>query len=159
MIDLSKVRNYYIACGYTDLRLGIDGLAAVVTHQYGSQLDEESLFDLPESQLTCDKCAGTFKLIGKKLIRRELIMIPQSEKILEYYSCTYACDKCEKDTGFAHILTTKTPPPLLKHSLASPSTVADVMTKKYVDGVPLARQEKIWARQGVELSRATLATG
>lgn len=31
------------------------------------------------------------------------------------------------------------------------------MTKKYVDGLPLARQEKIWARQGVELSRATLA--
>ena len=31
------------------------------------------------------------------------------------------------------------------------------MTKKYEDGVPLARQEKIWARQGVELSRATMA--
>ena len=118
---------------------------------------EEIVIDLPESRLTCDKCGGTFKLIGKKLIRRELIIIPQSEKILEYYSCTYACDKCEKDTGFAHIITTKTPPPLMKHSLASPSTVADVMTKKYVDGVPLARQEKIWARQGVELSRATLA--
>ena len=42
MIDLTKVRNY-IACGYTDLRLGIDGLAAVVTQQYGSHLDEESL--------------------------------------------------------------------------------------------------------------------
>ena len=118
---------------------------------------EEIVIDLPESRLSCDKCGGTFKLIGKKLIRRELIIIPQSEKILEYYSCTYACDKCEKDTGFAHIITTKTPPPLMKHSLASPSTVADVMTKKYVDGVPLARQEKIWARQGVELSRATMA--
>ena len=23
MMDLSKVRSYYIACGYTDLRLGI----------------------------------------------------------------------------------------------------------------------------------------
>ena len=44
MIDLSKVRNYYIACGYTDLRLGIDGLAAVVTQQFGGHLDEESLF-------------------------------------------------------------------------------------------------------------------
>lgn len=44
MIDLSKVRNYFIACGYTDLRLGIDGLAAVVTQQFGGQLDEESLF-------------------------------------------------------------------------------------------------------------------
>ena len=44
MIDLSKVRNYYVACGYTDLRLGIDGLAAVVTQQYGSHFNEESLF-------------------------------------------------------------------------------------------------------------------
>ena len=62
---------------------------------------EEIIIDLPESRRTCDKCGGTFKLIGKKLVRRELIIIPQSEKILEYYSCTYACDKCEKDTGFA----------------------------------------------------------
>lgn len=44
MIDLSKVRSYNVACGYTDLRLGIDGLAAVVIQQFGSQLDEESLF-------------------------------------------------------------------------------------------------------------------
>ena len=44
MMDLTKVRSYYIACGYTDLRLGIDGLAAVVTQQYGGQLNEESLF-------------------------------------------------------------------------------------------------------------------
>ena len=44
MIDLTKVRNFYIACGYTDLRLGIDGLAAAVKQQYGSHFDEESLF-------------------------------------------------------------------------------------------------------------------
>ena len=44
MIDLTKVRKYYIACGYTDLRCGIDGLAAVVTQQYGGQLTDESLF-------------------------------------------------------------------------------------------------------------------
>lgn len=118
---------------------------------------EEIILELPESRLICSKCGGTFRLIGKKLVRRELIIIPQEEKVLEYYSCTYACDKCEKDTGYAHILTTQAPPALMKHSLASPSTVADVMTKKYVDGLPLARQEKIWARQGVGLSRATLA--
>lgn len=44
MIDLSLVRNYYVACGYTDLRRGIDGLAEIVMRQYGSELDEESLF-------------------------------------------------------------------------------------------------------------------
>ena len=44
MIDLSKVQNYYVACGYTDLRRGIDGLAAIVSQQYGGHLSEESLF-------------------------------------------------------------------------------------------------------------------
>ena len=44
MIDLSRVTNYYVACGYTDLRLGIDGLAALVMTQYGKELQEDSLF-------------------------------------------------------------------------------------------------------------------
>ena len=78
-------------------------------------------------------------------------------KLLAYYAVTYACDSCEKDTGFAHIVTVKPPVPLMKHSLASPSTVAYIMTQKYVDGLPLARQEKMWAREGISLSRATMA--
>lgn len=44
MIDLSKASNYYVACGYTDLRRGIDGLASIVNLQYGMELKEDSLF-------------------------------------------------------------------------------------------------------------------
>ena len=55
------------------------------------------------------------------------------------------------------MLSTVAPQPLMKHSLASPSTVADIMVRKYVDGLPLYRQEKIWKREGIELSRATMA--
>jgi transposase len=44
MIDMSKVRNYYVAVGYTDLRKGIDSLAAIVMLQYGLALREDSLF-------------------------------------------------------------------------------------------------------------------
>ena len=44
MIDLSRVEKYYVACGYTDLRRGIDGLAAIVSQQYGRDLCEDSLF-------------------------------------------------------------------------------------------------------------------
>ena len=60
-------------------------------------------------------------------------------------------------TGYANIVTTVTPPMLMKHSLASASTVANVMTQKYVDGLPLARQEKTWEREGICLSRATMS--
>jgi len=44
MIDFSKVHNYFIACGYTDMRKQIDGLVAIVQHQFGQSLDESSLF-------------------------------------------------------------------------------------------------------------------
>lgn len=119
--------------------------------------EEEVLLEIPDEQRICGKCTGTMKPIGKKFLRHEMQIIPRQIKLLAYYAVTYACDSCEKDTGFAHIATVKPPVPLLKHSLASPSTVAYIMTQKYVDGLPLARQEKIWARDGVNLSRATMA--
>ena len=57
MIDLSRVKNYYVACGYTDIRRGIDGLAEIVTRQYGTELDEESLF------LFCGRQCDRFKAL------------------------------------------------------------------------------------------------
>ena len=119
--------------------------------------EEEVLLEVPEEQLVCSKCGGKMKPIGKKFLRHEMQIIPKQIKLLAYYAVTYACDSCEKDTGFAHIVSVKPPVPLMKHSLASPSTVAYIMTQKYVDGLPLARQEKIWAREGISLSRATMA--
>lgn len=119
--------------------------------------EEEVLLELEDEQLVCSKCGGNMKAIGKKFLRHELQIIPKQVKLLAYYTVTYACDSCEKDTGFAHIISVKPPVPLMKHSLASPSTVAYIMAQKYVDGLPLARQEKIWEREGVSLSRATMA--
>ena len=119
--------------------------------------EEEVLLEVPEEQLVCGKCGGKMKPIGKKFLRHEMQIIPKQIKLLAYYAVTYACDSCEKDTGFAHIVSVKPPVPLMKHSLASPSTVAYIMTQKYVDGLPLARQEKVWAREGISLSRATMA--
>ncbi len=82
---------------------------------------EEVLLRLPKSQLVCDKCGGTFKPIGKKFVRREMIVIPRQVKLLAYYTVTYACDKCEKDTGYARMKSVQAPAPLMKHSLASAS--------------------------------------
>ena len=118
---------------------------------------KEILITLPEDELFCDKCGGKLVMIGKKFVSQQIEVIPRQCQLLKYYSCTYACKSCEEKTGYAHIISTLTPHALLKHSLASASTVADVMTRKYVDGLPLARQEKIWEREGIQLSRATLA--
>ena len=117
---------------------------------------KEILLELPEELRQCE-CGAQMMPIGKKLIRQELEIIPKQVYRVLYYTVTYACKECEQKTGEARIAQVAPPRPLLKHSLASPSAVADVMTQKYVDGIPLARQEKIWKRDGIELSRATMA--
>lgn len=89
--------------------------------------EEEVLLEIPEEQLVCGKCGGKMKPIGKKFLRHEMQIIPKQIKLLAYYAVTYACDTCEKDTGFAHIVSVKPPVPLMKHSLASPSTVAYII--------------------------------
>ena len=48
MLDFSRVQNYYIACGYTDMRKQIDGLVAVVELQFKQKLNETSV---PTEQL------------------------------------------------------------------------------------------------------------
>ncbi len=118
---------------------------------------EEVVLELPDDQLSCPDCGSKMVPIGKKFLYEELQFVPAQLRLLKYYTYTYACKECEKRTGFGKLVSVAAPPRLLKHSLASPATVAAVMTQKYVDGIPLARQEKIWKREGVELSRATLA--
>lgn len=118
---------------------------------------EEVIIDLPEDERNCSHCGKPLRKMGKKFLRKELIVIRKQIKVVNYYAYTYTCDYCEKSKGISRIYTVQAPEPLIKHSYASPSLVADVMTQKYVDGVPLARQEKIWLRDGFELSRATMA--
>ncbi len=57
MVDLSRVTNYYVACGYTDLRRGIEGLATIVMLQYGKEMKEDSLF------LFCGRRADRIKAL------------------------------------------------------------------------------------------------
>lgn len=51
----------------------------------------------------------------------------------------------------------KTPPLISGGSIATPSLVAEIMNAKYVNGMPLARQEREFARYGLNLSTKTMA--
>lgn len=72
MFDFSRVENYYIACGYTDMRKQIDGLVAMVELQFGRKLEETSIF------LFCGRHADRIKALywdgtGYVLLYKRLI--------------------------------------------------------------------------------------
>lgn len=62
-----------------------------------------------------------------------------------------ACDGCET------ILQAQAPSRPIARGLAGPGLLAHVLVSKYADHLPLYRQSVIYAREGVELDRSTLA--
>ncbi len=117
----------------------------------------EVICDLPEAARVCDICTSALRYMGKEHVRDELEIIPAQVRVLRYMRYNYVCTECEKETDQARIVKAPTPKPVMKRSLASPSSLAHVLYQKYVNAMPLYRQEKDWANQGVLLSRATLA--
>jgi hypothetical protein len=78
-------------------------------------------------------------------------------KIVQHARLVYGCRNCEKNGIEVPIKTATAPRPVIEKGLASPSALAYVMTMKFVDGVPLYRQEQHYARLGIDLSRGVLS--
>jgi transposase len=83
----------------------------------------------------------------------QLKFIPATAAIVRHIRPKYACPSCKDGVRIAPM--PKLPIP---KSIATPSLLAHVATSKYVDGLPLYRQEKIFSRLGIDLSRGTLAS-
>jgi transposase len=64
----------------------------------------------------------------------------------------YACRSCEDV-----VVQAPAPTRLIEGGLPTEATVAQVLVSKYADHLPLYRQAQIYARQGVNLDRSTLA--
>ncbi len=98
----------------------------------------------------CPECGTKYKVVTTETVKY-LKFIPARFEVVEETTYVYACPKCgmmkrpQKD------------PSLLKGSVATPSLVAGIMNAKYVNGMPLARQEREFARYNLNLSTKTMA--
>lgn len=117
---------------------------------------EKIVFTLPEDQRVCPYCNTEMVPVGEEFVRHELKFIPASLKVHDIYVMTYECRPCRKK-GKSVMKSTEAPEPVIPHSYTSPESVAHVMKEKYVNGVPLYRQEAEWKHLGLDLSRATMA--
>ena len=112
---------------------------------------------LPTSKQVCPECDGALHVMGRETTRRELKIIPAQVKIVEHKQAVYACRRCEKENDHVPIVKAPMPKPVIKGSFASSEAVAQIMSQKFVMGVPLYRQEQEWGRNGIMLSRQTMS--
>jgi transposase len=113
-------------------------------------------YRLPEEEQICTACGCHLHEMSEEL-RHEVKLVPAQVKIVQHARLVYGCRNCEKNGIEVPIKTAKAPRPVIEKGLASPSALAYVMTMKFVDGVPLYRQEQHYARLGIDLSRGVLS--
>jgi transposase len=96
-------------------------------------------------------CGCERHVIGGDVSER-LDIIPAQFRVIVTRRPKYACRSCE-----GGIVQAPAVPRLIESGLPTEATVASVIVAKFADHLPLYRQAQIYARQGVDLDRSTLA--
>lgn len=108
---------------------------------------ERIVHDLAEVEKHCDCCGRDLRLIEEETSER-YEYIPASVKVIEDVRRKYACECTIRTAG--------KPSQPIEKSTASASLLAQVIVAKWADHQPLHRQEKMFARHGVTISRKTM---
>ena len=98
----------------------------------------------------CDGCGGTLRQVSED-ITEELDYIPGHFVVRRFIRPRMACTCCE---AFAQA---PLPSRLIERGRPGPGLVSHMLVGKYCDHLPLERQSKIYAREGVDLHRSTLS--
>lgn len=107
-------------------------------------------YELPESEQVCS-CGHALHEAGEDR-SEQLEIIPAQIKVIEHVQVKYGCRACENG-----IITVPKPAQPIPRSFASASLLAYIIVAKFMDSLPLYRQEMIFKRLSIDLSRATLS--
>ena len=108
--------------------------------------------ELSAEEVACPCCHQPRTKISEE-VSEQLEYEPASLYVIEHVRPTYACKKCE-----GYLVTADKPLQPIDKGLAGPGLLAHVITSKYCDHLPLYRLERIFQRNGVELSRSTMCS-
>lgn len=108
------------------------------------------------SDQSCPQCQSPLHVIIQEVSRR-LKVIPAKVVVIEEAYDICGCRNCEHTEIHTPIIKAPMPKQAIPNSIASSSMIAYVMEQKYVNSMPLYRQEKQFKRWGVKLSCQNLA--
>ena len=98
----------------------------------------------------CPACGGVLRQVGED-VTEILDYLPGRFEVIRHVRPAFSCRTCE---GMVQAPMPSLP---ITRGQPGPGLLAHVLVSKYCDHLPLYRQSGIYARDGVELDRATLA--
>ena len=98
----------------------------------------------------CPQCGGSLRPLGED-VTEVLEYVPGSFHVIRHVRPKLSCNTCEC------IAQAPAPDLPIRRGLAGPGLLAHVLVAKYCDHLPLYRQSEIYARDGIDLDRSTLA--
>ena len=106
--------------------------------------------EVHEPSCTCPNCGGAMRKLGED-VTEVLEYIPASFKVIRHVRPKLSCRVCET------IVQAPMPSLPIERGRPGPGLLAHVLVAKYADHLPLYRQSGIYAREGVDIERSTLA--
>ena len=113
-----------------------------------AQLPREQI--VHENPCTCPACGGELRALGEDS-SEVLEYVPSRFKVIRHVRPKLSCASCQK------IVQPAAASRPIERGLAGPGLLAHVLVSKYADHLPLYRQSQIFAREGIDLQRSTLA--
>ncbi len=98
----------------------------------------------------CPDCGGALRPLGED-VSEILEYVPASFNVIRHVRPKLSCSACDR------IVQAPAPTRPIARGVAGPGLLAHVLVSKYADHLPLYRQSEIYAREGVDLDRSTLA--
>jgi transposase len=148
--ELETSRAQQAIAAITPLTASVVNRAAKRARQpLPAHLPRETRKILPKQE-ACPDCGGTLKPLGED-VSEMLEYVPEHWKVIRQVRPKLACGCCDK------IVQAEAASRPIERGIAGPGLLGHVLVSKYCDHLPLYRQSEIYAREGVELDRSTLA--
>lgn len=106
--------------------------------------------EVHEPSCACPNCGAEMRKLGED-VTELLEYVPASFKVIRHVRPKLSCRACET------IVQAPMPSLPIERGRPGPGLLAHVLVAKYADHLPLYRQSSIYAREGVDLERSTLA--
>ena len=103
-----------------------------------------------ENPCACPDCGGKLRPLGED-VSEMLEYVPSHFKVIRHVRPKLSCGSCQR------IVQPLAPSRPIERGIAGPGLLAHVLVSKYCDHLPLYRQSQIYAREGIDLDRSTLA--